>query len=75
MRQARKSSPGTGSRATFLYLSAAVLATFVYFLLPEIPQDVLYIFVAASAMGVTLVGARWQPAGRGLPLYLLAGAC
>ena len=73
MRQARKSSPGTGSRATFLYLSAAVLATFVYFLLPEIPQDVLYIFVAASAMGVTLVGARWQPAGRGLPLYLLAG--
>jgi hypothetical protein len=43
-----------------------MLATFVYFLLPEIPQDVLYIFVAESAMGVTLVGARWQPAGRGL---------
>ena len=71
-RQARKSSPGTGSRATFLYLAAAVLTTFVYFLLPEIAQNILYIFVAASAMVVTLVGARWQPAGRKLPLYLLA---
>jgi hypothetical protein len=73
VRQARKFGSGAGLRASFLYLVAAVLATSVYFLLPEISQDVLYIFVAASAMGVTLVGARRQPAGRRLPLYLLAG--
>jgi diguanylate cyclase (GGDEF)-like protein/PAS domain S-box-containing protein len=50
-----------------------VLATFAYFLLPEIPQDVYYILVGLSAAAVILVSARRQPAGRGLPLYLFAG--
>jgi len=50
-----------------------VLATFAYFLLPEVPQAILYILVGVSAVVATLVGARWQPAGRELPLYLFAG--
>jgi len=50
-----------------------VFATFGYFLLPEVPQDVFYILVGLSAVATILVGARRQPAGCRLPLYLFAG--
>ncbi|MBA3474336.1 MAG: PAS domain S-box protein [Rubrobacter sp.] len=71
--QARKPGSGAFSRGTFLYLAVGTVAILVYFLLPEVPQDVLYILVGVSAVAVTLVGARRQPVGRRLPLYLLAG--
>ncbi len=61
------------SRAWTVYLVLGVLATFGYFLLPEVPQDVFYILVGSSTVAAILVGARWQPAGRRLPLYLFAG--
>ncbi len=61
------------ARAWPVYLVLGVLATFGYFLLPEIPQDVFYILVGLSAVAAILVGARRQPAGRRLPFYLFAG--
>jgi diguanylate cyclase (GGDEF)-like protein/PAS domain S-box-containing protein len=68
-----KPGSGSGSRVWALYLVSGVLATFVFFLLPEIPQDILYILIGVSATVMALEGARWQPAGRQLPLYLFAG--
>lgn len=72
--RARKpDSSAISSRAWSIYLVLGVVATFAYFLLPEIAQGVFNIFIGASAVVALLAGARRQTAVRGLPLYLFAG--